>query len=394
MKKLLVALLLGGGLGYFNFPWLETSVNLIVDLFTNALRLMSLPIIFLSILVTLTNMAGGKETKKVFQTVFKYTLLTTLIAASIALLLFLIISPSHSPVGQTDLPLNIESINYFDFIKKIIPTNPVSPFLENNVLGICFMATALGFAINHLPEEKKTPLKAVFVGFFNALLKLSSAIISILPIAVFAFTYQFVKNFSANDTHLLYYALTVILANVIQGCIILPALLRAKGIPPLEFAKKVLPALAMAFFSKSSNATLPLSLKCAKEANIRPSVSSFSLPLCSVINMNGCAAFILITTLFVATSSGMTFTFWQMVPWIFIATIAALGNAGVPMGCFFLTSACLIGMNVPLGLMGVILPFYALIDMIETALNVWSDLCVTNITDKELFVKKPVSDNI
>ncbi|MCH9614447.1 MAG: Proton/glutamate-aspartate symporter [Chlamydiia bacterium] len=393
MKKLLVALLLGGGLGYFNLPWLEVTANLIVDLFTNVLRLMSLPIIFFSILATLTNMASGVEAKKLFKTVLKYTLLTTLVAASVALALFVLISPAHSPV-QESIALGIESINYLDFVKQIIPTNPISPFLENNVLGICFMAAVLGIAINYLPEDKKTPLKNSFVGFFNALLKLSSAVITILPVAVFAFTYQFVKNFSASDTHLLYYALTVVLANVIQGCIVLPLLLRAKGISPLKFAKQVLPALAMAFFSKSSNATLPISLECAEKSGIRSKVSSFSLPLCSVINMNGCAAFILITTLFVATSNGMTFSVWQMLPWILISTIAAVGNAGVPMGCFFLTSAFLIGMNVPLGLMGIILPFYALFDMIETSLNVWSDLCVTNVTDKELFVKKPVSDTI
>lgn len=393
MKKLLLALLLGGTLGYFEPSFLTPVIDLVVELFTNTLRLISLPIIFFSILATLTNMSGGKEARRLVKTVFKYTLLTTLIAASLALLLFMIINPSHQAVDGP-VTLGVESINYFSFIKQIIPTNPVTPFVENNVLGICFMAAALGIAINSLPEEKKGPLKSTFVGFFNALLKLSSAVITVLPVAVLAFTYQFVQNFSANDTHLLYYALTVILANLIQGLVVLPLLLKWKGIPPANYAKQMLPALAMAFFSKSSNATLPLSLECADKAGIRSKVSSFSLPLCSVINMNGCAAFILITTLFVATSNGMTFTIWQMLPWVLIATVAAIGNAGVPMGCFFLTSAFLIGMDVPLGIMGVILPFYALIDMIETALNVWSDLCVTRVTDKELFVKNPVYDKI
>ena len=71
-----------------------------------------------------------------------------------------------------------------------------------------------------------------------------------------------------------------------------------------------------------------------------------------------------------------------MVLWILIATVAAVGNAGVPMGCYFLTSALLATMDVPLGLMGVILPFYALIDMLETAINIWSDSCVAAIVDE------------
>ena len=70
--------------------------------------------------------------------------------------------------------------------------------------------------------------------------------------------------------------------------------------------------------------------------------------------------------------------------WIFIATIAAIGNAGVPMGCFFLSASLLSSMNVPIILLGVILPVYALLDMIETGLNVWSDSCVCAMVDKDL----------
>lgn len=67
----------------------------------------------------------------------------------------------------------------------------------------------------------------------------------------------------------------------------------------------------------------------------------------------------------------MTYSLVEMIVWIFVATIAAIGNAGVPMGCYFLASAFLAAMNVPLNIMGVILPYYAIIDMFETAINVW-----------------------
>ena len=70
-------------------------------------------------------------------------------------------------------------------------------------------------------------------------------------------------------------------------------------------------------------------------------------------------------------------------------TLAAVGNAGVPMGCFFLSASLLASMNVPIGLMGVILPFYAVIDMIETTLNVWSDSCVAAMVDHDINGKKP-----
>ena len=72
-----------------------------------------------------------------------------------------------------------------------------------------------------------------------------------------------------------------------------------------------------------------------------------------------------------------------MFAWIFIATIAAIGNAGVPMGCFFLSASLLSSMDIPIILLGLILPFYSIIDMIETALNVWSDACVAKVIDEQ-----------
>lgn len=81
----------------------------------------------------------------------------------------------------------------------------------------------------------------------------------------------------------------------------------------------------------------------------------------------------------------MPITYATMALWVVVATVAAIGNAGVPMGCFFLSVSLLSSMNVPIELMGIILPFYGLIDMLETALNVWSDACVTKIVnDKAL----------
>jgi len=100
--------------------------------------------------------------------------------------------------------------------------------------------------------------------------------------------------------------------------------------------------------------------------------------------MNACAAFILTTVLFVSMSNGVVYSPLEMIMWIFVATIAAIGNAGVPMGCYFLSSAFLAAMNVPLNILGVILPFYTLIDMLESAINVWSDSCVATVVYKEL----------
>ncbi len=105
--------------------------------------------------------------------------------------------------------------------------------------------------------------------------------------------------------------------------------------------------------------------------------------------MNGCAAFILITSVYLLQNAGIEIGLNTMLVWVFIATFAAIGNAGVPMGCYFLTLSLVSSMNIPVSLMGIILPVYAVIDMIETSLNVWSDSCVANIVNKTMKDKLP-----
>lgn len=166
---------------------------------------------------------------------------------------------------------------------------------------------------------------------------------------------------------------------------ILPLVLLARGLNPLKVAKAMLPALTVAFFSKSSAGTLPVTMASAENRlGVRRPVSRFVLPICTTINMNGCAAFILLTVVYLMQNAGADITLGTLIVWILISTLAAVGNAGVPMGCFFLSASLLAGMNVPILLMGVILPFYAVVDAIETALNVWSDSCVAAMVDHDL----------
>lgn len=107
--------------------------------------------------------------------------------------------------------------------------------------------------------------------------------------------------------------------------------------------------------------------------------------------MNGCAAFILVTSLFIMQNAGFEMTMTTMLTWVCIAVLAAVGNAGVPMGCYFLTLSLMAGIGAPIGLMGIILPIYTIIDMIETAENVWSDACVCAMVDHDL--KGKLSDD-
>ena len=83
-------------------------------------------------------------------------------------------------------------------------------------------------------------------------------------------------------------------------------------------------------------------------------------------------------------NAGFELSVTTMITWLFISVIAAVGNAGVPMGCYFLTLSLMSSIGAPIGLLGIILPIYTIIDMIETAENVWSDSAVCAMTDNDL----------
>lgn len=376
--------------GWIGIPFLNQSAHVVSELFLRLLKLISLPLIFLAVTSTISGMKSFAEIRSMGKRVLLYTLSTTIIAASTALLLFVLIKPTAA-TQIIDPNFNLPEISqhsYLSFVLNIIPSNLVGAFAEGNVIGIVFMALGFSSAILFLPSKQKDFLHTLFSSLFAALLKLTGFIIKLMPIAVWAFMTLLVKDLGENNGHfrnLMLYLICVVGANLIQGFIVLPLILKMKGISPIKTAKAMWPALSVAFFSKSSGAALPVTMQAIEErAGVSKKVSGFTLPLCSVVNMNACAAFILTTVLFVSQLYGMTFSPLQLIMWIFFATLAAIGNAGVPMGCFFLTSAFLVGMNVPLYMMGVILPFYTLIDMLETALNVWSDAVVTTSIDKDI----------
>ena len=385
---LLLAAIAGLFTGWLDMPAINQCCQVIADIFIRLLKLVSLPIIFFSLVATLSGMGGFSDVKALGGTVLKYTLMTTVLAATLALLLYLGIDPASS-VAQLSVTEGSEVpvTGYWSYLLSVIPSNIIEPFHNNNVIGVLFLAVLLSSAIIGLNQDHKSLLHQFFESMFAAVMKMTSYILKLMPLAVWAFVTLFVHDLQNQDVlqGLALYLICVLLANLVQAGVILPLFLKYRGIPPWKALKAMWPALTVAFFAKSSSAALPSAVDCAeKRMGVDHKVARFSLPLCITINMNACAAFILITVLFVSQSNGVVYSPLDLVSWIFIATIAAIGNAGVPMGCYMLSSAFLAAMGIPLHLLVIILPFYAFIDMLESAINVWSDSCVTAMVDQEL----------
>lgn len=390
-------ILLGIFSGFSDIGLLKNIGLTVSEIFIRIFRCISLPIIALSLIVTLSSYSAEAAMKKVWQRIIFYTLSTTIIAATVSCLLYLVIRPANvtAQVAVQTSPITTNT-NYMQHLASLIPTNIFAPFIDYQVITVLLVGIIVGIAIRYIPEEEPRKMTMnFFKGIHGIFLVITKWVVAIIPLGLFGFITATVVQLR-QGMHLGgigEYLAVVVLANLLQGFIILPAWLKMNGIQPFKTMKKMMPALSVAFFSKSSAGTLPITIETAeKNLGVSPKISRFVLPLCTSINMNGCAAFIFATVIFLMQNHGIEITFGKMAIWIVIATIAAIGNAGVPMGCFFLSASLLSSMNVPITLMGVILPFYSLIDMIETSLNVWSDSCVTKVVNEKVAAQEKLSE--
>ena len=402
MKKTLLwigALVVGAILGLLGIGWLNEVMNFVATVYTRLFQLLAVPTIVLAVISTFASF-GSKGSGRIFGRTLTYTLLTTFAAAVVGAILYVLVAPGNLPVESVagvDLKsLSQESglsnhfqpsVTYSEHILSVIPNNIVKPFLEGNVLSLLLLAFAIGIGLSKLPEsENKAVIIKGLLGLQELLFLLIRWLIWSLPLGIVAFSAQLSAQVSAGVVadSIGKYVLVVLGGNVIQFFIVLPLFLLARGLNPVHVLGRMMPAVLMALFTKSSAATLPVTMDTAENRlGIRKNVARFVLPICTTINMNGCAAFILVTSLFVMQQGGTPLTVGTIFLWILISVISAVGNAGVPMGCYFLTLSLMSGIGAPVAVLGIILPIYTIIDMVETAENVWSDSCVAAMVDAD-----------
>ena len=388
------ALVLGAALGSLGLSRLDGFFNFVASAYTRLFQFVAVPTIALAVATTLASLGAKRSTGRLFLHTISYTLLTTFAAALVGLGLYLLIAPGDLPTdvieGGAAAALDAAPApeTFYGHVLNVIPNNVVHPFLAGNVLSILLVAAAAGFGMAAMKEspEKAALLKGVF-GLQELLFTIVKGLVRVLPLGIVAFSAQLAAQVKAGlDIGSLGRYLAVVLSgNLIQFFVVLPLFLLLRRINPLRVLRAMSPAVLMALFTKSSAATLPVTVDSAEtRLGAKPEVARFVCPICCTINMNGCAAFILVTSLFVLQNGGAALTLPTMLLWVVVACVSAIGNAGVPMGCYFLTLSLMAGQGMPLGILGVILPVYAVIDMIETAENVWSDSCVCAMVDKDL----------
>jgi len=354
------------------------------DIFIRSLRLMVVPLVFVSLVCGAASLGGHGNMGRVGGKTVGLYLLTTGIAITIALILALIISPGEGASSAEIIPSEFESKtpeSVKDTLVNIFPTNPVTAMAEGNMLQVIVFALLLGIALSRSGEAGER-----VTGFFNDLneimMKLITMLIQLAPIGVFCLMTTLFSRVGWQEIYkLLSYFMTVVLALFVHAAVVYPTLLTVLGrVSPLKFFLKMREPMLVAFSTSSSGATLPVTLRTVeKRIGVRNEVAAFAVPLGATINMDGTAIMQGVATVFIAQFYAIDLGVADYLMVILTATMASVGTAGVPGVGLIMLAMVLNQVGLPVEGIMLIIGVDRLLDMLRTAVNVSGDGTVATI---------------
>ncbi len=357
------------------------------DMFLRGLRMIVIPLVFTSIALGVAGMGESNSLGRIAGKTFAYYIITTIIAATIGLLLVNTIRPgvgADLKLTETVTELSGAKVSFIDQIVGIVPSNIFESLSSGNLLSIIFFAIIFGFFINKVNIKYQTTLKDIFQAIYEVIMKVTFFIIKLAPYGVFAIVANVVGK-QAGDTKALVgiagslgiFVLVVWAGLLIQGGIVLPTLVRTLAkVSPWKHISKMSTALLTAFSTCSSGAALPINIRDTEEkCGVSNKIASFTLPLGSTINMNGTALYECVTAIFIAQAYGIDLSLMQQIIIVFTALLAAIGTAGIPMAGMVMLTIVLNVVGLPLEGIGLVLAVEQLCDMPRTMINTYGDSC-------------------
>jgi len=387
---IILGVILGAVVGSF-LPELGVKLGFLGTLFLNALKMIVLPLIVVSI--TLSIMKVGNLGSLGLKTLFYY-LITTGIAVLIGILVVNIIHPGDGSMVLTGQMPDIVSSKENMSLVEVLLLKFVSPNLFNSaeefeILPLIIASILFGAAFASLGKESKVMVE-VFTILDKAIMKIVNWIMIFTPIGIFSLIAQRIGMEGGGGAvielamEIGKYVLSVVVGLSIHGFIVLPIILIlfAKR-NPLEYVQNLGKALLTAFSTASSSATLPLTMEgVIDEAKVSPKVGRFVLPLGATINMDGTALYEAVAVIFIAQSYGIDLSIAQMVIVFFTATLAAIGAAGIPEAGLVTMVLVLQAVGLPMEGIGMILAIDWLLDRFRTTVNVWGDCVGAAVIDR------------
>ena len=363
-------------------------ISLMADGFMRLLRMVIVPLIFLSIVHGVAGIGDGRSIGRMGAKTLGWYTLSSFMAILVGLTLVNIIRPGDGftvPAGAEPMdPGRAQTPDSIleQLVQDLIPLNPVGAAANGEILGLIFFSICIGAAIGVMSGSAGEFLRKGFGAGFQAIMTLTRWVILLLPLGVFALLTRTVNDLGIDlFQQIAKYMLTIGAGLAVHFLVVLPALLflfLRKN--PLDHYRAMGSAMAMAFSTSSSAATLPMTMKCVRErVGASNKVTSFVLPMGATVNMDGTALFECAGALFIAQALGADLSFTTQAIVVLTALLASVGAAAIPSAGLVMIFIVLeaIGLNTPeaYALAGVMLSVDRPLDMLRTMVNITSDSC-------------------
>ncbi len=383
---ILIGIVVGSAIGGF-YPTVGEELYFFGRLFVQALLVLVVPLIITSMVVGVSHLGDVRKLGSVAGTTILYYFVTTAIAVIIGISLVLIIEPGVSMTPQEvpfteNLPTRDLSLwgSVQNLLESLIPENLVTAMAENQVLPLIVFFVCFGTVLTTLGSTGERVIH-LFEGLNAAILKIVQLVIWAAPVGIGALIAGRLGaaggflGFWPELVKLGLYTLTVILGLSLQAFVVLPLILYLFGKrDPFSYARGMLAAIASAFSTASSSATIPLSLYCATKRNqVSQKAANFVIPLGATINMDGTALYEAGAAIFIAQTYGIELTFVSLLIIFVTSTLAAIGAAGIPEAGLITMLIVLEAVHLPVEGIALILTIDWLLDRFRTAVNVWGD---------------------
>lgn len=379
-QRVIGALVLGTALGFLWGPEAE-SIKWIGDLFIKAIKMLIVPLIFFSLVSGVAALGDIRKLGSVGGKALLLFVCTAAISVTLGVSLATIAQPGvgldMSLLQGVEAPeADVRSAT--DTLLSMIPDNPVATMAAGDVLPLIVFALLFGIAVLMAGDEGNPIIKAVDAGAV-VMQKLTMIVMELAPFGVFALM-AWVAGTLGGD--MLQRLGIIILLNYI-GCgivifLVYPVIIKfIAKLPVIDFYRGVLDAQAVAFSTASSNAALPVTLRCVqRNLGVSRSVSSFVIALGATINMNGTAMYLGLVAVFGAQIFGVDLTMTSYLMIALTATLGSVGAAGIPGSGLIMATLVLSSIGVPLETVALVAGINHVMDMMRTATNVTGDATV------------------
>lgn len=371
------------------------------SVFMDLLKMLVVPMVFVSILRVIIRMGENDDLGKLTFRSVGILLATTALSAIVG-----IVVGNVMQLGVGEQAASIEAeirevVPILDTLRGLLPSNPIKAMADGNVVGVIIFAVFLGVAIRRLTKKYADIIKP-FVdlteAFYKIIVSVAMTVIKFMPYAVIAMLANTLVSNGLLSMISVGKFIAALYISVIIVFLIHLGIIALNGLSPIKYLKNVSEALILAFTSRSSLGTLPVSIETLTEKQgADEGVASFVASLSTNMGMNGCAGiYPALMAVTVANMAGIDMNAGFYIMLIIVITISSLGIAGLPGTATMSVSVALsgVGLAAYFPLAGGILAIDPILDMGRTMLNV-NGGNVTAVTvanslgklDKEVFKK-------